>query len=241
MSTAEKDDVLNALGALARSEQAAGTRMASTTEDDLTSGLPEAVKAALQVTARRSRESAYAAAFRGLDLKPEIAPQKQTKSSWWKWALPSLALPAFATAAVLLWSGGQSVSLPVYSMEARGTASLRGDTTNEPFVIRPNTTVQVVLRPASNVTPQIEVQLFWHKDSTLLRWIANLEISASGSVLARGSGDVPWANEESPKEILGELVAFVGSKGVMKSAGIKDISAPPAGVQVLRQTVTWKP
>lgn len=240
MSTAEKDDLFKALAALAslaRSEQAAGTRVTSTSESDVTSGLPETVKATLHVTARRSREAAYAAAFRGLDIKPAVTLRKKAKTSWWKWALPSLALPAFATATMLFWAGGQAVSLPVYSMEARGTASVRGDTTNDPFVVRPNTTVQVVLRPASNVTPQIEVQLFWHKDNVLLSWNAKIEVSTTGSVLARGNGDVPWLNEETH----GELVAFVGSKGAMKSADIKDISAPPAGVQVLRQAVTWRP
>lgn len=237
MNAEQKDDVLKALGGLARSEHAAGTRLPSTSNGDLSDGLPENVKSALIVTARRSRENVYAAALRGLDLKPQATLQKQATFKWWKWALPSLAIPAFAMAAMLLWAGGRDAHLPLYSMEARGTAALRGDTTNQHFVIRPNTTVQVVLRPASNATPHVEVQLYWHKDSTLLRWNANLEISDSGSVLARGSGDVPWLNEETH----GELVAFVGPRGAVKSAGISDITAPPTNVQVLRQAVVWQP
>lgn len=241
MTTQDKGDrtdaLLQALGAHARSQQAAGTSLSSMDNGDPTRGLPETTRAVLlNVAGAPSAQRAYTSALRGLDI-PRVAPAQTKPTSWFKWLVPSLMFPALAAAGLVLWSGGDIAQLPMYSMEAHGTATMRGNANAEPLVIRPGTTVQVVLRPASDVGPKIEAQLFWRNGADLVPWLADIEISPSGAVRASGGVQVPWSNVETH----GELVAFVAPAGALKAANVVAISNPPPGVQVIRQAATWLP
>lgn len=241
MTTQDKGDrtdaLLQALGAHARSQQAAGTSVSSMDDGDPARGLPDTTRAVLRkVAGAPSAQRAYASALRGLDI-PRISPAQAKPTSWFKWLVPSLMFPALAAAGLVLWSGGDIAQLPVYSMEAHGTATMRGNVNAEPFVIRPGTTVQVVLRPASDVGPKIEAKLFWRNGAALVAWPADIEVSPSGAVRASGVVQVPWSNAEAH----GELVAFVAPAGTLKTPTVAAISNPPPGVQVIRQAATWLP
>lgn len=228
------DMLLAALGSHMRSQKAAGTTVASTSDADPESGLPESLRAALRQASRGPRQGIYEATLRGMGTaQPVVA---KLKKSWFKRLLPSLAFPVIATAGVLLWVGSQAAPLPAYSMQAHGTATMRGPGDAEPFVVRPNTTVEVVLRPATAVAKKVSVTMFWRSEDTLVPWTASVEVSSSGAVRVRGNVTVPWFTRVTQ----GELIAFVAADGI-GTPTIRQIDNPPTGVQVLRQPVTWQP
>lgn len=229
------DKLLSALGSYMRSQKAAGTNVASTSDANPEHGLPENVRAVLMQASLGPRQGIYDAALRGMETaKPAV---EKPKNSWLKWLLPSLAFPVMATAGLLLWVGSQAAPLPAYSMQAHGTATMRGPGDAEPFVVRPNTTVEVVLRPATAVAQNVSVKLFWRNELALVPWTPSLEIASSGAVRARGIATVPW----SATLTRGELIVFVAQDGAMQTPNIRQVDSPPRGVQVLRQPVTWQP
>ena len=228
------DKLLSALGSYMRSQKAAGTNVASTSDTDPENGLPENVRVTLKQASRGARQGMYDAALRGMETAQPVV--EKPKKSWLQWLLPSLAFPVMATAGLLLWAGEQAAPLPAYSMQAHGTATMRGPGDAEPFVVRPNTTVEVVLRPATAVAQKVSVKLFWRNGLALVPWTASTEISSSGAVRARGTVTVPWFTTLTQ----GELIAFVAAEGI-ETPSIRQIDNPPRGVQVLRHPVTWQP
>lgn len=226
------EHLLKSLGAHARAQQAAGTAISSSATDaDAQAGLPENYRAALASVASTTR--AYDAAMKGLGI---TAPAKAAsrKAAWWQWLVPSLALPAFAAAAFLLWPSSQ-VALPGYVMHAHGIAEMRGEAAPSALIVKPGANIEVVLRPAVAVGTPVQAKLYWLHAQELIAWPVQTEVAPTGAVRARGTVVPTWPTGSGD-----ELVAFVGPAGAVMDFKAADVASPPKGVQVLRQAVTWQ-
>lgn len=237
MKADSAEHLLKTLGAHARAQQAAGTAISSTaSEAQAQAGLPENYRAALTNVAGKDR--AYEAAMKslGMNAPAKVAPRK---AAWWpavwKWLVPSLALPAFAAAAFLLWSAPQGVTLPSYVMQAHGVSQMRGEPAASALLVKPGATIEVVLRPAVTVGVRVQAKLYWLHNGELMPWTVRPEVAASGAVRARGTFVPTWPTGSGD-----ELVAFVGPERAMAQFKAADVASPPNGVQVLRQAVTWQ-
>lgn len=230
----DAENLLKSLGAHARAQQSAGTAIGTTSVVDPQAGLPENFRAALATVKVKSRAPAYAAAMKGLGFADNVkAPAR--KANWLRWLIPSLALPAFAAAAFLLWPSTARMNLPSYQMQAHGVAELRGEMDPQALIVKPGSTLQVVLRPAVAVTVPVQAKLFWLHHNELVPWPVAPEVAETGAMRVRGTFVPSWQTGTGD-----ELVAFVGAAGAFMNLTTADLASPPQGVQVLRQRVTWQ-
>lgn len=159
----------------------------------------------------------------------------------WLFAV-GVPVAAAAAAVVLLAPGGdRAPALPRYAMEIRGgVAELRsgaGTPAEAPLVLAPGSSVELVLRPATAATGDVEARVFWVQGGQARRWNAQVQRSDEGAFLVRGPAERPFGPGPGADE--GELVAVVARPGSLPDeAGVT--GTPRPGWQVFRRAVSWR-
>ena len=236
------DDLLSRLGALVREEEHEGDPAL----DKLVHGkLTASEQAALQARASQDAELAHRvsqltpldeqvrarivqsalSALPAAGSQAKVSELRPRRRSVWL-APAGIALSAAAAALIMLRAPEPtptSEELPRYALSARGGVDLeRGSTREGPLVLAPDSTLEVVLRPGSDVHGRIEVHGLVRSGSQSDELTLHPELSPSGSVRIRELTSTLFGNRKGPQELV--LVtcrpeACEGALGASRSRG----------------------
>jgi anti-sigma factor RsiW len=196
------DDLLSRLGALVREEE----HESDPVLDKLVHGkLTQAERAELEARARQDAElahkvsqltpvddqvrarivqSALASLPGAPATKATVSQLRPRRRSMWL-APAGIALSAAAAALIMLRSPAVD-EIPSYALTARGGVDLqRGSTREGPLVLAPDSTLEVVLRPGSDVHGRIEVHGLVLSGAQSQELVLHPELSPTGSVRIR--------------------------------------------------------
>jgi hypothetical protein len=193
-----EDDIVRQLGRAAREAKAA--EEGDDRWERLARGaLPPQEIAAIRKEAETDPETAAMyEAFRPLEASVNAAIAARAAAElrggqvirparWWRVA--SVAAPLVAAAAVALWiarpGSGVGGEIPSYALSVRGgdrdTRAAGNDTSTGVVEVRPDSRLELVLRPEHRVVGEVGVRTFLARDGDVRAWSPSLELSPDGA------------------------------------------------------------
>lgn len=124
-----------------------------------------------------------------------------SKRSRARWLVPA-SLAAAAAAALLLARGPAHAPLPDYALTvAGGIDEVRGDDARERLVVGPDTPVDLLLRPARDVTGPVALRAFFRDDPARMLALSP-DISAQGSLRVHGRAHELLGTNRGERELV---------------------------------------
>jgi hypothetical protein len=128
----------------------------------------------------------------------ELRPRKKVS-----WLAPAAVALSAAAAVLLMVRSPEVAELPGYSLSAKGGVDVeRGSTREGPIVLAPDSTLQLVLRPASDVEGPLHVKALVRAGSQLDELVVHPEISPSGSIRIRELSSALFGARTGAHELL---------------------------------------
>lgn len=214
------DDILKALGRLAREHRAADALA------DAVHPLDEAIK---QRMAERAVEALQGT--QPLATVTALAPRKK------RWPAAAIAGPMALAASLAVWVAVRAgpETLPRYEMSlSGGLQALRAAPVEDaPLVLGAEAQLTLVLRPATAVEQPVTAKLFVKQNTRTREWRSVAEVSSQGAVkLTANAADL---GPMEPGEL--ELVVVVGRPDALPAETALERTS---GAQQFRRKASWR-